>query len=216
VLYARWITLTVFLVWLGFVLLKEKTPIREKIKYIIPFVEGMVGGLIIDSIGVNAGFYHFSRQPLYSMSYFVIVIPCWGVFGLMVNYMWKYIGKEKFLRGTALTIPLFMFYEGYNLFTNSWIYTTPIHFVALGWFPLIWTFAGCNRRRKVVFKMEAWMRDYRENRLVYGFLYASKIFIIVVMFPLMLASLLRLITDFKYIRKSEIGFTQYAKELLMG
>ena len=75
------------------------------------FVEGFVGGLIIDSLLVNVGWYYFPRQPIYSYNYFAIVLPCWGVFGLFVNFVWEWIGKDKFVRSMPLTLLcLFAFY----------------------------------------------------------------------------------------------------------
>lgn len=177
------------------------------------FLEGMVGGLLIDVVGIGAGYYYFPRQPFLSLEYFAIVIPCWGVFGLFINCMWQWIGQEQLIRGMIANIPLFMFYEGTNLLTGSWIYTVPFYVVALGWIPLIIVFAGCNRRRRVVFKMDTWIRQCN-TRWVY-ILKGVRISLVVIMFPLLLVSIYKVVADLIVLKRSGISIKAYAREYLM-
>jgi len=211
---SRYIALVVFLI-LSIVIAREKgLPLSQRImRHSIAFMEGMVGGLIIDSIGINAGYYYFPRQPLYSLSYFAIVLPCWGVFGMLTNYLWTRVGKEKFMKGLIATLPfLFAFYEGSNIITGSWVYTVPFYWVALGWMPLVMTFVGCHRRKKVVQKIDSLMVQYPQ----YGVsLKVLRALIIVVMFPLLFVSLLKLVKDFRVLRDEHISTRAYVKELLL-
>ncbi len=106
-MYSRYISLAIFIALFLIITFYSKSPWRQKARYYgIAFLEGMVGGFLIDSIGINAGYYYFPRQPFLSLEYFAIVIPCWGVFGLFINCLWKWIGKEKFLNGMAVTVML--------------------------------------------------------------------------------------------------------------
>ena len=139
-LYARWLSLGVFIILcIGIIFFDKEKNWKCKLKsYGMMFVEGVVGGFIIDCVGIGAGYYYFPRQPFLSPEYMLIVLPCWGVFGLFINCLWKWIGKERFMRGMAATyMPLFIFYEGSNILTGSWVYTVPFHIVLLGWLPLI-------------------------------------------------------------------------------
>lgn len=188
----------------------KKRTLRAKIKYYgMMFVEGMVGGLIIDSIGVNAGYYYFPRQPLYSLNYWLLVIPCWGVFGLLLNCLWDWLGKDRFIRSMMVSIvPLFIFYEGSNLITGSWIYTAPFYVVVLGWIPLGWVFAGCNKRRRVVYKVEMWKQSCPIPILRYG-LQGLKATLIVIMFPLMVVALVKLLLNMVDLIKTHASYDDY-------
>lgn len=218
---SRWLALGVFIILLVCISLFDKgCNWKEKIKcHGMMFLEGIVGGFIIDCIGINAGYYHFPREPFLSWHYFAIVIPCWGVFGLLVNCLWKWLGKEKFLRGMVVTLfPLFTWYEGSNLLTCSWVYTAPMWSVYLGWIPLVWTFAGCNRRRRVVWKIEQWrghvQKDNLEHQLIRGILTVTRVFLVVVMFPLLISVLIRLCVEFPVLIRRSIPIWGYAKYLL--
>ncbi len=215
-MYSRYIALAVFIV-LTVVIGVSKGSWRQKLTtYGMAFVEGMVGGLIIDSVGVNAGYYYFPRQPIYSLSYFGIVVPCWGVFGLLANYLWTKLGSERFIKGLSVTLPaLFTFYEGSNLLTGSWVYTIPFYWVALGWMPLVLTFVGCHRRRAIVEKVADLERRTEEKSAKRYALYGLRIMIIVVMFPLLVTSLARLLVEFSKLRRANIGVRQYVKALLL-
>ena len=214
---SRWISLTVFVVLVALISVRSEGDWKTKVKkYGTAFIEGMVGGLIIDSIGINAGYYYFPRQPVYSFNYFSIVLPCWGLFGLLINYIWENVGKNKFGKGMMVTLfPMFLFYEGHNIYTGSWVYTTPFYVVALGWIPLILVFAGCNRRRKVVFKLEQWMLK-TENRLVFKTLSVCRYLIIVVMFPLLFTRIVKLITRIKELRSIGFKLGDYAEYLMVS
>ncbi len=193
----RWIALVLFIVLLVLIS-REKGTLKNKFtKCGILFVEGMIGGLIIDSIGINAGYYFFPRHPIYSLSYFAIVLPAWGVFGMFIDYTWHKLGKEKFVRGLTITTPLlFAFYEGSNLLTGSWIYTASTQAVILGWFPLILVFAGCHRRRDFKKAIEEEIEKAKEGEkfVLQGVLIFAKVLLIVVMFPLLFVSLFRILT----------------------
>lgn len=213
---ARWLALGVFLILLALIVFHGKESWKQKLNhYGMTFLEGMVGGLIIDSIGVNVGYYYFPRQPLYSLEYWAIVIPCWGVFGLFLNCLWEWIGKERVIRGAVVTLPiLFSFYEGTNLWTGSWVYTAPFYVVVLGWIPLGYVFAGCRHRRDVVFKMDGWIRQM-ENEYAKVGLRVVRVLLVIVMFPLLFVSIGKVIRDLLAIRRANISLKSYAREYLM-
>lgn len=221
-LYSRYLALGILAVLLIIILFydKERKGINKFKYYGMAFLEGMMGGFIIDYIGINAGYYYFPRQPFMSVEYFAIVVPCWGVFGLLINCLWNWVGKERFWKGMAVTlISLFAWYEGTNLITHSWVYTTPFWAVGLGWIPLIWTFAGCNRRRRVVFKIEAWKANFHEDKLshnlVYCLLSVTRVLLTIAMFPLMLAVLFRLAVGMPMLIRRDINIWTYTKALLV-
>ena len=219
-IYSRWLSLIILVALICLIVFYDKDKRSQKLKYFgMAFVEGMVGGFIIDYIGITAGYYYFPRQPYLGLSYFLIVIPCWGVFGLLINCLWNWVGKEKFIRGTAVTLfPLFALYEGSNLLTGSWVYTTPFYAIALGWLPLVWTFAGCNRRRKVVFKLEAWRQQFRAESFVHQVirdgLMAARVLLTVAMFPLLIAIMIRICVELPTLIREEINVWSYTKYLL--
>lgn len=214
---SRWIAMVIFFVLVFIIAKFTKGTYKEKLKkYGIMFIEGMVGGIIVDSIGVNAGYYYFTRQPLYSFDYYMIVLPCWGVFGLLVNIFWTWIGKGKFLRATiATTLLLFVFYEASNLYTGSWVYTVPFGWVIVGWTPLIFAFAGCNRRRKVVFKLEQWMLK-TENRYVFHMLSICRYLIIIIMFPLLFTRIIKTVAHIGKLRAMEAKISDYIEYLMVA
>ena len=101
---------------------------------IIAFVLGLPCGLMIDFIGskilklwdYNGGF---------ALGYFLITLPCWGIFSMTVNLLWNWIRKPwAFI---IIAIVLFGYLELPNLETKSWSYSVPLWFVAIGWFPLV-------------------------------------------------------------------------------
>ncbi len=199
------------------IIIKEKTPVALKLRTRgVAFLEGIIGGLIIDSVGVNLGYYFFPRQPIYSTDYFAIVLPCWGIFGMLTNLLWEKLGKEKFIKGLAVSLPiLFAFYEGTNLITGSWVYTVPFYWVSLGWIPLVLTFVGCHRRRKVVKKIDDAIDEHKENFALCSFLKGLRVSAVIVMFPLLLASLVKLISDLPKLRDSDISVKSYLKASLL-
>lgn len=215
-IYSRYISAAVFVILLTGIILYDKSPVKTKIKYFsMTFLEGMVGGLLIDCVGVNAGYYYFPRQAFLSWQYFAIVIPCWGVFGLLINCLWSWLGKEKFLRGMASTVvPLLAFYEGSNIITGSWVYTVHFAVVALGWIPLIWVFAGCNRRRRVVYKVEEIIGLYSgecwQHVLIRYTLKTVRYVLVVIMFPLLLVTIGQIVTTIPKYRHNWSGLKEYA------
>jgi len=221
-LYSRWLALGIFVILIGFIVFFDKSGNwKQKAKqYGMMFAEGMTGGFIIDCVGISAGYYYFPRQPFLSMEYFAIVIPCWGVFGLLLNILWNTLGRDKFWQGMAVTlVPLFIWYEGTNLLTQSWVYTTPFYSVALGWIPLTWTFAGCNRRRRVVFKIEEWKLNFRGDKLVHQLIYCAltitRVLLTIAMFPLLIAILIRVCVETPMLVRRNINMWEYAKNLLV-
>lgn len=216
-IYSRWISLGVFilLMLLVFVWRGERDIGKVAKTYGMMFAEGMVGGLIIDSIGVNAGYYLFPRQPLYSIEYFAIVVPCWGVFGLLINCLWDWFGKGNVLKGLCVSLlPLLVFYEGTNLLSGSWIYHVHFAWVAVGWVPLVFTFAGCNKRRRVVWKVEQWRSNYAQRQgllpqTIAGLLYSLKHILVVVMFPLLLVVLVKLLGNVSYLLQGRAALPEY-------
>jgi hypothetical protein len=220
-LYSRYLGLATFIVLIIVVLCIDKDKNwKNKLKtYGMMFLEGMVGGFIIDAIGISAGYYYFPRQPFLSAEYFAIVIPCWGVFGMLINCLWSWVGKEKFWKGMVVTlVPLFAWYEGTNLISHSWVYTTSFWAVGLGWVPLIWTFAGCNRRRRVVHKIEEWKMKFQEDKFSHSLIYCSlsiaRVLLTVAMFPLLLAVLARLCFELPMLIKRDISVWVYFKYLV--
>ena len=211
---SRWLSLIVLMVIIGIIVILDKHSWRDKLKhYGMTFLEGMVGGLIIDSIGVNAGYYYFPRQPLYSPEYWLIVIPCWGVFGLALNFLWSWVAKGRFIRGSLITIPvLFAFYEGTNLLTDSWVYTTPFWVIALGWIPLVYVFAACDHRREVVNKVDIWVKQCQYQPYKFG-LQAFRVLLVVVMFPLLLVSITKAIRG--YYKNPSVSITKYAIDYVL-
>ena len=134
---------------------------------------------------------------------------------MLTNYLWARLGREKFIRGMAITLPaLFMFYEGTNLITGSWVYTVSWHWIVLGWMPLVLTFVGCHRRRSVVAKVAKAEYEARNINTRYA-LRGLRVMLIIIMFPLMLASLVRLLAEITKLREANISVRTYAKELLL-
>lgn len=213
---SRYLAIVVLFVLIFFISFRDKKrTLRHKLKYYgTMFAEGMVGGLIIDSIGVNAGYYGFPRQPLYSLNYWLIVIPCWGIFGMLINCLWDWFGKEKFIRSMVVTfIPLFCFYEGTNLITGSWVYHAPLIAIVSGWIPLVWTFAGCNKRRKVVHKVES-LKTHRvgfRNRTIDFGLSFIKCILVVIMFPLLFVVVAKWVINIGELVKNKATATDYTE-----
>jgi len=105
----------------------------------IAFAIGTVSGFFIDFVGIKwLRFWEYTRHPFLSVKYFTIVIPCWGIFGALVNLIWNLMdGFEPWLAFVVLTVALLVFWEALNLITRTWKYNIPIWLMMVGWFPLI-------------------------------------------------------------------------------
>lgn len=211
---SRWISLVAFILVLTLIIIFKKGSLKKKLLDVgIVFCEGMVGGLIIDSVLINAGLYNFPRQPIYSQNYWLVVLPCWGVFGVLINYTWNTIGKGRWLSGGIITMILVgSFYELSNLYTGSWIYTAPAWLVGIGWIPLTYVFAGCHRRREVQDKIREKEEDTEKARKEFfkSCYVTLRIFLTVVMFPLLIASLLRV---FEMQKGRRLEYAKYLLEM---
>lgn len=191
----------------------------------ITFFEGMLGGLIIDAIGLNCGLYYFPREPAYSLQYWLIIIPCWGAFGATAYWVWERIGNETFVKGVSITVvALFCLYEGLNLLTGSWVYTVPFYFVVLGWTPLILAFVGCHRRRRVIFKVERLMVKFEGDGLwrysMRGLLGFTRILLVAVMFPLWVFPLMNFFANLpknaRILREADVSVRGRLWQTIMG
>lgn len=111
---------------------------RGEIRYaIISFVIGMICGLLIDLVGVNL--MHLWEYSGSKVVYYMITVPCWGIFGMSINLLWNWI-KLPWLAFIVITVGLFLLMEAPNLQTRSWIYHAPTWLVIIGWIPLILSF----------------------------------------------------------------------------
>ncbi len=105
----------------------------------IAFTVGAFAGIFVDFIGIKVvRYWTYTRHPFPSVNYFAIVIPCWGIFGALVNLLWNRMGGlQSWLIFLILTTALLIFWEMLNLLTRTWKYNTPIWLVMIGWFPLV-------------------------------------------------------------------------------
>lgn len=213
---SRWLALAAFIALTILIVVCDKSPWKSKFQRNgMMFSEGMVGGFLVDLVGINAEYYYFPRQPFLSPEYWLIVIPCWGVFGLTLNYLWRVVGQDHFIKGTIVTLPtLLVWYEGVNLFTHSWVYTVPSYVVVLGWIPLTYVFAGCDHRREVVFKFDSWIKQ-TENRYAQAGLSIVRYSLTVLMFPLLIVSIAKIVRDLLVVKKAKVSLKEYVAEMLM-
>ena len=105
----------------------------------IAFLVGLIYGSLIDFVGVLL-------IPLWKYAtskwvYFLITVPCWGIFSMTVNLLWDWI-QNPWLAFSIIVIGLFAYLELPNLKTRSWTYSVPLWFVAVGWIPLVLSFRG--------------------------------------------------------------------------
>jgi len=105
----------------------------------IAFAIGMIIGFFIDFIGIKwLRYWTYTRYRFLGVKYFTIVIPCWGIFGALVNSLWGLMDSlQPWLVFLVLTVALLIFWEALNLITRTWKYNTPVWLVMTGWFPLI-------------------------------------------------------------------------------
>ena len=111
------------------------------INAIFIFAISAIIGFIMDYLGMaKLKLWKYTRQEFLKPSYFCIVVPAWGVFGMAINFFWNWIHLPEILVFIIITIGLFSFYEIPNLKTKSWEYYVPIWVVMFGWLPLIFIF----------------------------------------------------------------------------
>ena len=82
----------------------------------------------------------------------------------------------------------------------------------------MWTFAGCNRRREVVFKLEALRQQFQSESFVHQVirdgLMAARVLLTVAMFPLLIAIIIRICVELPTLIREEINVWSYTKYLL--
>jgi hypothetical protein len=116
--------------------------LREEItSAIFIFTISAIIGFIIDCLGVaKLKLWRYTKQEFLKPSYFCIVVPAWGVFGMAINFFWNLIHLPEIIVFIVITTGLFSFCEVPNFKTKSWEYYVPIWIVMFGWFPLIFIF----------------------------------------------------------------------------
>jgi len=131
----RWITYTVgpllFLIacWRG-----------EFLNACLSFSIGTMGGLLIDFVGVRTlSAYNYPQQKFLTRDYFKLVLPAWGVFGMIINLPWNWFMGTEIQPYSCLVITaiLMILYELPNFKSVSWQYHVPKQIVILGWTPMI-------------------------------------------------------------------------------
>ena len=149
----RWFGLACFII-----LLVVAWRRRDLKHYVISLGVGCIVGFTIDCVGIPLGLWEFPRQPFLSWEYFLIVIPCWGVFGATINMINDWFMKKNWLSIIILSVAVMLLYEVPNLITGSWEYSASSWLVMLGWFPLIMVY-----RLSFLFLLSRSVR----NKLVY-------------------------------------------------
>jgi len=130
---SRWISLTAGIVLFFIAFLKG-----ELITAFLTFAIGALCGFVIDCIGVGIlKLWKYPRQEFLKKEYFGIVVPAWGVFGMLINLPLNWIPMPDALSFTMITVSLLVFYELPNIRIGSWKYNVPTWIVISGWFPLI-------------------------------------------------------------------------------
>ena len=131
----RWINLV-----LGLMLFSVACLRGEAENAYLSFIVGAIGGLLIDFIGVKQlNLYAYPGQKFFTQDYLCIVIPSWGVFGMLINLPWNwFLNKEiEFVSLTLFTIILIILFELSNLKSKSWEYYIPAWIVFIGWVPMV-------------------------------------------------------------------------------
>jgi len=121
---------------LGIAILIPSIFLRETQYAIVAFLIGLPYGLLVDFVGVRLMLWKYGGSK---WGYFLITVPCWGVFSLTINLHWNWI-KNPWLAFPIITLGLFSYLELPNLKTKSWTYSVPLWFVAIGWIPLVLSF----------------------------------------------------------------------------
>ena len=119
---------------------------------ITAFILGLFLGFVIDYFGTLFNLWTYARGSFKKREYFVIVIPIWGIFSMILNMLWEmpilwnwllYLISEWYLiamvKVVIITLILFCLHELSNLKTRSWSYGEGISnwIITIGWFPLI-------------------------------------------------------------------------------
>lgn len=108
----------------------------ETVEAFIAFIAGAFLGLFIDYIGIEKlKLWRYPRQLFLSRKYFLIVIPAWGVFGMIINLFWIWFNVKALFM--FITLGLLILYEFPNLNSKSWEYYTSSKIVIIGWFPMV-------------------------------------------------------------------------------
>lgn len=114
---------------------------RKDLKnYGISLAVGCVIGFAYDGVGISLGLWDFPRQPFMSAEYWLIVVPCWGVFGATINMVNDWYLGNAWYSIAVMTILFIIVYEVPNRATGSWEYQASAPIVILGWFPLVLTY----------------------------------------------------------------------------
>ncbi len=130
----KWIGLA-----LGIIALSVAIKKGQAKQALLAFVIGALYGFVIDVIGGDIlGLWSY-KSSIYSASYFLLVVPGWGVFGMFINIFWNQMVGKPWRAFICLTVGLFLVLEIPNLSVQSWTYTIPLWLVAIGWFPLVGT-----------------------------------------------------------------------------
>lgn len=110
----------------------------ELVTAFLTFVIGALSGFVIDCIGVGIlKLWRYPRQEFLKIEYFGLVVPAWGVFGMLINLPLNWIPVPELLSFTVITVSLLVFYELPNIKIGSWKYRVPAWVVILCWIPLI-------------------------------------------------------------------------------
>lgn len=107
----------------------------------LSFTIGALGGFAVDYLGIRVlKLWTYPRQKFLKKEYFMLVIPGWGVFGMMVNLPLSWIQVSNEIALPMLMLSLFVFCELPNIKIGTWKYNAPIWLIALCWIPLILAF----------------------------------------------------------------------------
>jgi len=129
----RWIILSVAIALFSVAFLRG-----EKMVVFLSFTIGALGGFAVDYIGIKIlKCWTYPRQEFLKKEYFALVIPGWGVFGMMVNLPLSWIPGSNAITILILLISLLAFCELPNIKIGCWKYTAPTWLIVLGWIPLV-------------------------------------------------------------------------------
>jgi len=132
----RWIILSVGIVLFSIAFLRKETMVA-----FLSFTIGALGGFAVDYLGIRVlKLWTYPRQKFLKKEYFMLVIPGWGVFGMMVNLPLSWIQVSNEIALPMLMLSLFVFCELPNIKIGTWKYNAPIWLIALCWIPLILAF----------------------------------------------------------------------------